>query len=223
MLGTLININWVDLLSQPVQREVRGRMQRRFYRAGEVLHRKGDPATHLYELIDGKLNISFLTRDGREFWPVQFEAGDAFGEQGLIDGAPRANTIMAQVDSTVALLMRDDFEQLRSTHNEIERALSVVSVKYQRLADEFLEDLSTLDTSQRLAKLLCGLAARYGSGDGNTVTLDIGTSQEQIARMLYTSRQSVSKELHALRQQGIVETRREKLVIKDLAALQQLF
>lgn len=222
MLEVLTNINWIDLLPDKVQQEIRSNMQHRTFRKGELLHRKGDPATYIYEIVRGKMRMCSISSEGKEFWLDQFDAGDTFGEQRFIDNRNRSHTVIAQTDCEVALLLRDDFDKLCSQYHEIYHALLIVNVEYVRTASEIIEDMGMMGVRQRLAKLLCKLAARYGISHKEGIMLDIDISQDNIGNLIGASRQSISKALFALRQQNIIETRRQKLIINNLGKLQSM-
>jgi len=220
MLEVLTDINWINLLPDKVQQEIRSHMQRRTFRKGELLHRKGDPATHIYEILRGKMRMCSISTEGKEFWVDQFDAGDTFGEQRFIDNRNRSHTVVAQTDCEVALLLRDDFDALCSRYHEIYRALLIVNIEYVRTASELLEDIGMTGVRQRLAKLLCKLAARYGISHEEGIIIDIEISQDNFGNLIGASRQSISKALFALRQEKIIETRRQKLIINNLDKLQ---
>jgi CRP/FNR family cyclic AMP-dependent transcriptional regulator len=89
------------------------------FASGKVLFRTGDPGDRLYVIVDGRVRIS---RDvpgmGEEALAV-LGPGDAFGEQSLLDDAPRSAD--AHVHEACALLeiRKDKLEHLLFTQRDI--------------------------------------------------------------------------------------------------------
>src|SRR5262245_46099814 len=57
---------------------------------GEVLFSRGDPATHLYLVAEGRVRLAIANEEGRELSFRHAVAGELFGEIALLDGAPRS-------------------------------------------------------------------------------------------------------------------------------------
>jgi len=68
----------------------------KLYRAGTVIMREGEPATHMFYLHGGK---ALVTAHGQSVEEVS--AGGIFGEMAMIDNAPRSATVTAKTDCDV--------------------------------------------------------------------------------------------------------------------------
>jgi hypothetical protein len=64
---------------------------------GDILFRKGDPARHMYVVLSGEVSVG----DGDKVFE-HVSAGGMLGEMALIDHAPRAATVTAETDTTLA-------------------------------------------------------------------------------------------------------------------------
>jgi len=80
--------------------------------AKTVLFREGDPAGYMGMVLDGRLVVTKRNEEDAGKPLYSMSAGKVFGEMAMLDGEPRSATIMAAVDSTIAVLSRDGFEQL---------------------------------------------------------------------------------------------------------------
>ena len=80
---------------------------------------------------------------------------------------------------------------------------------------------STLGVQNRLHAELLRLARDAGM-DGNTARIDPAPRHSEIASRISTNREQVTRELSALRKQGLVETAGRAIVIRDVARLEQL-
>jgi len=95
-------------------------------KAGDVLFRKGDPAKAMYVVLSGELRVG----DGNKIFE-QLAPGGLVGEMALIDHAPRAATVTALTDSTLAEI--DEKRFLFLTQQTPSFALNVMRVLSQRL------------------------------------------------------------------------------------------
>jgi CRP-like cAMP-binding protein len=87
----------------------------RTYEAGEIVVREGDPALNLFLVADGHARVE---RDG--VGPVgRLQAGDFFGELGLIEQHGRTATVIAEDDLTCYLLPAWEFRSLLTEHPEM--------------------------------------------------------------------------------------------------------
>jgi CRP-like cAMP-binding protein len=110
LLGWTLALRHVPLfvpLSDNHLRKVATLFDVKKYRDGSVLVREGDPGDSFCVLLDGRARVE---REGVKTHELQ--SGDWFGELALIDGAPRAATITAQAETTVARLSRSAFQKL---------------------------------------------------------------------------------------------------------------
>jgi CRP-like cAMP-binding protein len=110
LLGWTLALRHVPLfvpLSDKHLRQVAKLFDVKKHRDGSVLVREGDPGDSFCVLLDGRARVE---REGIK--AHELESGDWFGELALIDGAPRAATITAQAETTVARLSRSAFQKL---------------------------------------------------------------------------------------------------------------
>ncbi len=98
---------------------VSSRLKRRSYRQGEAVVNAGDGARELFFLARGKVSVHVGLAGGASRRLATFSPGMAFGEMALLDGAPRAATILADTDVDCDLLEVNDFEALGVSHSAI--------------------------------------------------------------------------------------------------------
>ncbi len=89
------------------------------YAAGEAAVREGDPGDALYVVAEGSFEVRRGGRALRTLGP-----GDVFGEMSLLDGAPRAASVVAREGGARALRVpREDFEALLDESPELARGV----------------------------------------------------------------------------------------------------
>ncbi len=92
--------------------------QRRVAR-GEALCAEGDMSNEVYFLESGGLEVVKLTADRRVLRLAKLDAGSVVGELAFYTGEARTAAIVADVDSTIYVLRREDLGRLRESHPEL--------------------------------------------------------------------------------------------------------
>ncbi|MFQ6132984.1 MAG: Crp/Fnr family transcriptional regulator [Armatimonadota bacterium] len=188
---------------------------------GEVIVHEDDPAAKFFLIKSGKVKISLRGPEGREVTLSYLGAGDFFGEMGILDGEPRSATATA-AEHTVALVgARDDFLRKLEEHPSIALNLLVTMSKRLRQADERIEDLSFLDVQGRVARLLLDLADQGGAETEVGVLVDLPYTRQELANMVSTSRETLTRVLKAFERLGFIKLGRRKVMITNLPRLER--
>src|SRR5690606_38392354 len=82
---------------------------RRSFGRGERMFVEGDPPGEVYGVLDGRVNLSVVTREGREISLAHKGPGEVFGELSAIDGLPRSASATALDDVVVAIVSASRF------------------------------------------------------------------------------------------------------------------
>jgi len=190
----------------------------RVARRDVVIQREGDGNSLLF-LLSGQLQVVNVTEDGRAIGLRLLAPGDFFGEIAVISNCPRTASVVALNTSVVAFLPRSTalhlFSHSPSVANKILRHLAEKIHK----DSEFRALLSIHNTSRRVYALL-GILKQTKPG-GLDVVENLPTHQD-IAIMLNTSRETVTRALLALAKQGIVQKDLNRLIIRNPEILQKL-
>ena len=100
-------------------------------------------------------------------------------------------------------------------------ALKLFSSFSERLrqSDEVIESLLHREVSTRLATLLMNLSERFGKQNGAGEALDVRLTHQDLANMIASTREAVSKVMSEFQRDGIIETRSRKISILNKNAL----
>jgi len=187
--------------------------QTRLLTPGDVLFHRGDPATGLVVVVDGRLKVGLASRDGTELLLSVAERGDTLGELSVADGGTRSVTVTALHPTCVVLLDRHDvLACVRSEPAVLDVLLGTLAELVRRRTDE-CADLVFLDLRRRVAKLLL----RESVDD--RVELDV--SQSALASMVGGSRQAVNVALRELEQRGWIARDQRRVELLDGPALRR--
>jgi len=185
-----------------VKREDLGRIadlliERRFPKHKTIVE-EGLPGDYMYVIREGRVQVSKLSDDGREKILQFLQAGDFFGEMSLLDDVPRSASVRALTDTQVWALSRADFLGLLRRAPDV--AMAVVQELARRLREtgEHASSLSFQRVTQRTQGLLQRLAKDDCGREGMRITPSL--THQQIADMIGTSRETVTRALKTLKQ-----------------------
>ena len=184
-------------------------------RGKHVLH-KGSTGDHLMFLLTGRLQAVDLTEDGREIGLSFLIPGDYFGELSIIDGLPRSASVVASEKSLIALLPRTAALAL-IYHNPLvsERMFKQMASSIRSSAN-YRASLGMPSAFQRVFALLNQFAKL---APGGLVVIEKMPTQQEIAIMVNTSRETVSRAIQILLQKGVVEKDLRRLIVRQPAEL----
>ncbi|HET7630765.1 MAG TPA: Crp/Fnr family transcriptional regulator [Gemmatimonadaceae bacterium] len=192
----------------------------RAYPAGTVLFTTGERCRGLYVVIAGRVRIYRTSPTGREQVLKLEGPGRPVAELPLFDDGPYPASAVAQEDSRLLFVPRDEFEALYREHPEV--ALAVIRNLGSRLRHlvHLTETLAFRDVAARLAHYLVEYAGEHARQTPNGLEFVLPRTQEELSFELGTARESVSRAFKQLSEKGvIVVLPRRRIRIPDLAKL----
>jgi CRP-like cAMP-binding protein len=167
--------------------------------ADEVLFLKGDEGDALYGVLGGRVRIGIGAASGKEVTLAIMEPGDIFGEIALLDSMARSADASAMAQSQLFTIRRREFVDYLEREPGLATHLLRLVCGRVRSTSELVEDSAFLALPARLAKRLLGLASVGRAAPGAAV---VTLSQQELGRLLGTSRETVNKHLREWRQVG---------------------
>ncbi|HEC13642.1 MAG TPA: cyclic nucleotide-binding domain-containing protein [Acidiferrobacteraceae bacterium] len=163
------------------------------YPRATIIFREGDHAGGLYFIHSGKVRIFVGNEEGRELVLRTQGQGEYFGEMSLFSEVPRSASVKTVEETKLSLISRPDFKVCLTESPEISyHLISMLSHRIRLLTDE-MKNLSFLDVSGRLARLLIDQSTNQ---DGRWIVK--GLTQQEIADMIGASREMVSRSMRDL-------------------------
>ncbi len=195
--------------------------------AGTIFYSPEEPSEVLFILKAGKVRIYRLSVEGKALTTAIVDAGTIFGEMAILGQGMHDSYAEALAPCTLCLMSRDDVKTLLLGDPRI--ALRITEILGRRLleAERRLSDFAFKSLPQRLATLLVALAEREGREPrlfrlGRPEGREVRYTHEQLAEMAGSGRETVTKALNELREQGLIELRRGRVVLLDAGALRRL-
>lgn len=173
---------------------------------------KGDSGEHLLFVLTGRLQAVDLTEDGREIGLSFLIPGDYFGELSIIDGLPRSSSVVASEKSLIALLPRNIALALIHNNPLVSERMFKKMASSIRSAANYRSILGIPSAFQRVFALLNQFAKSAPSG---LVVIEKMPTQQEIAIMVNTSRETVSRAIQILLQKGVVEKDLRRLIVRQ--------
>ncbi len=227
MLATLnrypfeVDQQWVSYLPTALQKTVVAEMELRDYRRGETIYGLHSQVSEIYTLVDGSIKLTNATENGKDIAIITLPKGCTFGELSFIDSQPRQNIAVANTDCTLAVLKHKRYEELRTRHPELDRALLQFVAQRLRTLSDIHQDRNSLGLSQQLAKRLV-TAFHYQAQNSSKMNPRIlTTSQGELASTLGVSRQHVNKALKKWQSQSLLEISYRQIEILDIEGLEE--
>lgn len=183
---------------------------------GDVLFETGDEPSSLYVVLSGRIAIAIGNRpfDHRESVIALMDAGDLFGEMGMLDSRQRSAGARAlEASSVLEIPYVAVLEQLNSSNHLMWNVIRMLSNRLRNM-DQALADSVFLDVTGRTAKRLLEM-----SGGNDSFTLPI--TQEELAGMVGASRERVNKAIASFIKLKWIEQQDRSYTILNRPALAQ--
>ncbi|MHB8303450.1 MAG: Crp/Fnr family transcriptional regulator [Acidobacteriaceae bacterium] len=199
--------------------ELAARGSERKLQHGQILFTASEPANGLYIVLSGSVRAFRENIDGREQTIHVERAGGLLAEVAVFDGGPYPSSTVAEEDSEVLFLAREDVRHFLLQHpGTALTALALLAKKLRNVAS-LAEQLALKDVSQRLATLLLEEAQRISPQPQNGVSFSLPLSHTQLASRLGTVREVVTRSLQKLAQQEVLAIHGHRIVILNVKAL----
>ena len=191
------------------------RLERQDIPKGHKLFSQGDDGGSVKFIVEGKVKISLMSKEGRELLITYFSEGDFFGELSVLTGQPRSADAFCVEDCTLysmsSKLFYDCFQ-----FPEFPRLMMCALAKRLVISSEKFSDLVLYDLYRNVAYALHGLAEEVTEeGRVKYIIYDRPTHQE-IAAMVGSSREVITRTLKHLQRNKCIEINRKQIIIHHL-------
>jgi len=185
---------------------------------------QGDPATHVFVLVDGWVKVLSVTDEGHETVLALRGDGDTVGEASGETTGRRNATIKAITKVDALLVSYDKFTAFLDGDRAANRAYRHILTRRLTETDLLLRLRAVTDGTQRFARLLVELAGRFGTGVDGAIEIALPLSQEELASLAGTKRSTLTRALGDWRRRGLIRHSQHQrhIVIADVAGLKQL-
>ena len=190
------------------------------FERNEAIFHQGSDGSTLYIIVHGQVRIFTTSEAGQELTVTIFRDSDFFGDMALLDGGPRAASAEAMCRTTTLTLHRAAFLHTIDACPPIAASVLEVLTARIRQSNSVAAQLANLSASQRVVRQLCELASRYGIADGGAIRIDLHLTQDDLASLSGTTRETVNRVLSTLRDQGLIRVERARVSVLKMQQLE---
>ncbi len=195
------------------------RVVERRFKAKDTLFTPGDPDDQLYFLLEGTVRLYKIYGDYKEATTALLKSEGVFGKLSLVEGRWQDVFAEAVTDVRVASVPKATLTEVIRRRPDFAMKLFSSFSERLRQSDEVIESLLHREVSTRLATLLLNLGERFGEDNRLGTILDIRLTHQELANMIASTREAVSKVMSELQRDGTIEVQNRKIVIVDREAL----
>jgi len=174
---------------------------------GRILFNKGDPSEGFYIVVTGRIKLSFVSKDGKEFIADIFGPNQSFGEAVMFLGKPYPVCAQTLMDST--LLHVPKGVVFDSVDHNSGFARRVIAGLCNRLVDRIqtLEYLTVYSSIQKVVGYLLReieLAESAKNANHNEADVLLAVNKATLAAQLNLTPETLSRVLHKLVDEGLI-------------------
>ena len=197
-------------LSEDEQLLILQAASKKVYAKNTIILSEGDTTDSLYVVCKGKVKVSIIDEYGKEIILAILGPGEYFGEMTAIaEGTARSACVMTREPCELLVLQKEDFRKVVKNNPDLVFSLLLKSMERLREANKKIESLALLDVYGRVARLFTQLA-RPNNG---AQVIDEKLTHQDIANMVGSSREMVSRVLKELSQGGYITVSNKTIAI----------
>lgn len=198
-------------LSTAELESLRQKLRVRDIRKNGLFMRADTEGSEMFFIASGRIRVYRSGERGKEFTLAFLDPGDFFGEIALLTGAPRTANVLAVSRATVWELSRESFIEHTKRFSGLTLFLAQSLANRLRLASGNLADIALLDVPHRIVRTLQKMAHPHPSS--GKLFISKRPTHREIAEMIGTSREVVSRCLKTFEQRGIVREEGRSLFV----------
>lgn len=220
--GLLREVDLFDGLAPEQLREISRSLPMATCHVGGLVTSPDDTDERLYIVKRGRLRLYRLTPDGKQLTLDILDKGRVFGRMSRLGQQVTAVYAEAVEDSLVCSFTAGELSQLVERYPAV--GLNIIRYLAERLAasEREREIMAFRTVQQRLAARLVDLIGRFGVQTDSGVEIDARLTQQELADMIGTSRETLALTVSSLRDRGILQMRQQRVVVTNLEALKEL-
>ncbi len=195
------------------------RVAERRFKSRDVIFAPGDPDDQFYFLLEGTVRLYKIYGDYKEAMAALLRDDRVFGKLSLVEGRWRDIFAGAVTEVRVAGVQKSALTEVIERRPDFAMKLFSSFSERLRQSDEIIESVLHREVSTRLATLLLNLGVCFGESNGLGTVLEMRMTHQDLANMLASSREALSKVMSKFPRDGTIEIQDRKIVLVDREAL----
>lgn len=192
----------------------------RTFKKKQIIYSEGDQLSHVYMIKDGGVRTYMIYQDGREIATGMFGPGDFFGYESILLNKPCSDNSETLENTELYLISRDDFNALIFKNPGISKKFIELLSGNIREKEEQLLKLAYNSVRKRVADALIDLSRKFGKTDLDTSTIKV--SRDDLAAMVGTANETVSRTLSDFKDEKLIEKEASLIRILSVSRLSKI-
>jgi CRP/FNR family transcriptional regulator len=210
-------------LSPPSRAALRSVKITGIYPKAAVLFTEGEMPRGVFILCSGRVKVTTSSAEGKTLIMRIAEPGEILGISATILGKPLEVSAAALEPSQISFVRRADFLRLLNAHLDIcLRAVEQLSAKYHAAQREIRSLGLAHNTAEKMARLFLDWCVSAGTETRRGVRLRMPYTHEEIAQMIGSTRETVTRILAEFRHCRIIDETSANTIVADRAALESM-
>lgn len=205
-------------LSEAELHDIQGVFIEKNYKRNQIIFLEEDTGEYMYLVKSGKVKVSKATPEGKENILAIHVTGEFFGEMSLLDGQTAPATVTAMEACRLYIVSKSDFNHVLMRNERTSRKLIAVLCKRLREAWDQIQTLSFSSAEARILATLSRLAENSGVRDTRGVIINMKLTHLELAEMAGTSRETATRIIIKLQDEGLLDIVDHKFVLLDKAS-----
>jgi CRP-like cAMP-binding protein/CheY-like chemotaxis protein len=190
------------------------------YKKKQPIYTEGNHPNRLYYVQKGKVKTCKTNDAGKELTVGLFNEGDFFGYNALLEETVYKETAEAIEDSDIAIIPKEDFENLLHSSREVTHKFIKLLAKNITEKENQLLGLAYNSLRKRVADALLTLQAKYKKESQDKFSIHI--SREDLANIAGTATESLIRTLSDFKSENLVEIKDGNIIITNEKKLENM-
>jgi CRP-like cAMP-binding protein len=183
------------------------------YRKNQVIFLEEETGNYMYVVLAGKVKVTKTTSSGKETILAIHQTGDFFGEMALLDGKTSPATVSAMEDCRIAAIHHSDFQRQLMCNEKVVRQIIQVLCSRLRQVWAQIQELSYSTADDRIKAGILQLSRKHGVQDARGIIIDLKITHQELAELVGTSRETVTRTLARLQKKGILDLESRRIIL----------
>jgi CRP-like cAMP-binding protein len=194
----------------------------RRYEEGTGIFAEGDPAERFFLLLDGYVRVVRITVTGEQVTALHIPAGQLLGIARALGRDTYPATAMAACDCIALSWPTTLWDGFAAEYDGFAtETYKTVGLRLGELNNRMVE-MATQQVERRVANALLRLVNQTGRKVADGIEIDFPITRQDLSELTATTLHTASRLLSAWEKQGIVESRRKRIKVRDPHALVML-
>ena len=182
----------------------------------ETLFHQGDPGEEFMILTEGSVKVELMNSEGKELTLTILTPFQFLGELALLDDVPRSATVVSMESSVLLSVNKRDFARLLESYPRMSIPMLRQLTRRVRVLTDDIASMAFLDSYSRVTRKILNLGEEMGqtNAEGH-ILIDRPLTHQQLANLVGTTRETVTKILNEMKDNGLLDIRRHRITILD--------